>query len=134
LRYFSFQVIDSDPMVRPWKLLVKATMVGFLVIFLAIFMATSTASVPVFCRKTVPNLAGRRRENSSTNRSRAGVEKLRGTAHTSSICRLTASTILGLAWPRKTTPWLVLQSTYRLPWSSQTYCMKPRTILTPYSR
>jgi hypothetical protein len=81
----------------------------------------------------MPNLEGSSLENSSINLSLAGVAKLRGTAHLLHL-PLYSLHYLGVGVAEESHSVVCVAVEIAPPWSSQTYCMKPRTILTPYSR
>ena len=131
LRYLGFHVTLSDAMVRPWKEPCSATSFLRPVYCQAIFIAASTASVPVL-RNTRPSAQpGASLENSSTASSMAGVSKLEPATISSAACLCMASTMSGFAWPRNAAPWPVFASRYLLPPSSHTYCMLPLTSLRP---
>ena len=100
-RFAGWPVIDSAPIVRPWKEPSSATSPVFPVDLRAHFSAASTASVPELQKNACapPNRSDNRRARFSIG----SVEYRLETCQSRSSCSRAAASGAGWQWPRLTT-------------------------------
>ncbi|CAM5496509.1 hypothetical protein SFUMM280S_03068 [Streptomyces fumanus] len=115
----------SAPMVRPWKPPSVATMRGRPV-SRPILNAASLASAPELQKKTLPSRPKRCSSCSARATGGSATNRLE-TCPSEAICRPTASTTAGWAWPRALTAIPPTKSRYSLPSASQSRSPAPRT-------